>query len=126
MAVTATFQTLHDGMRNAVVQVNLTADSVGDINPTIAVDVSAMTPPAKSVKIKRASWTVEGGTVHLLWDGYAEDAPALLMAGQGVMDYCGIGGMPSQGVPPGDLLLKTSGFTAGSTATIELELRKKL
>ena len=52
MALTATFQTLHDGMRNAVVQVNLTADSVGDINPTIAVDVSAMTPPAKSVKVK--------------------------------------------------------------------------
>lgn len=125
MAVTATFQTLHDGMRNAVVQINLSADSVGDMNSTIAVDVSAMTPPAKSVKIKRASWTVEGGTVALLWDGYAEDAPAILMAGQGVMDYCSSGGMPSQGVPPGDILMKTSGFTAGSTGTVHLELRKK-
>jgi hypothetical protein len=125
MAVTSSFSVIHDGVRNAVVQINLSADAVGDLNPTVAVDVSEMTPPASSVKVERASWSVEDGTVHLIWDGYAEDAPAILMSGQGVMDYCKIGGMPSQGVPPGDLLIKTSGFMAGSTGTVQLELRKK-
>jgi hypothetical protein len=127
MAVTATYSTVYDGIKSAVVQVNITADSVGDLNPEAAVDVSALTPPARGVKVKRASWTVSGGTVSLLWDTIAgDDTPAILMSGTGLMDYSAIGGMPNMSPSPqGDLLVKTIGFTAGSTATIELELRKK-
>jgi hypothetical protein len=127
MAVSQTVRVLHDGIKNLVVQVNLSADVAGDMSPTAIVDVSALSPKARSVKVNKATWSSQGGDVRLFWDNYgADDEPVILMTGQGSMDYCSIGGMPNKGeAPNGDMLMSTNGFTAGSSATVLLELKKK-
>jgi hypothetical protein len=127
MAVSQTVRVLHDGIKNLVVQVNLSATEAGDMPATAIVDVSALSPKARSVKVSKATWASQAGDMRLFWDNYgADDEPVILMTGQGCMDYGSIGGMPNKAeAPTGDLMLSTNGFVGGSSASVLLELKKK-
>lgn len=126
MAVTVETTILHDGPRNTVVHLNLTAAGAGDLPATVAVDVSALAPSAVGAKVKRAQWAVSEGVVNITYDNWPDDdLPLLAMSGQGAVDWCSIGGAPNKGVAPtGDLMVSTAGF--GGAASVSLELRKKL
>ena len=78
--------------------------------------------------IARAYWSVNTANsksaVELVWDG-ATNATALLLSGQGFMDFRTDGNsIPNNGTTPtGDVLLSTKNFASGDNYTIIVEFR---
>lgn len=120
-----TSQVLHDGKRNLVMQ--FTGISGGDDETLVPkVDVSELSPPAKSVKVTKVTYDISGGLVRLIWG--ADDPVAFLeLTGPNVIDYCGIGGLKNGGgdTATGDILMTTLGFELGASYTITIEMTKK-
>lgn len=101
------------------------SDGTGESAVT-KVDVSALTPPATEVKIRKIDYNVGGMTVQVLWEA-TEDVVALTLTGEG--NHCSrrFGGLVNNagaGVT-GDILFTTIGATAGDTYSIILELDKR-
>lgn len=126
--IQTTSQVLYDGERNLVMQFSGVAVDSGAEQETnvVKVDVSALTPPARFVKIKKFKYEVVGGILRLLWDA---DDPILIdaLASQGERDYGKIGGMvnPAGLNASGDIVFSTIGFDFGSSYSIEIEMIKK-
>lgn len=125
MALSQNARVLHDGVRNAVVQLTGTADgALGNPPPSIAVDASELR--ARAVKVSKITWDVQGGSLRLAWVGQDGGEPFLNLSGQGCMDYSRIGGAGNgASLATGDMTLTPQGFDAGSGYSVLLEMRKK-
>jgi hypothetical protein len=128
MAMTTTNQILHDGARNLVMQFTGTHDgSGGQESEVVKVDVSALSPPAEKVHIRYLEFTIEGGSVALLWGHALTAVPFLVLTGHNTFDYSRISGLPNGAGDgaTGDILLSTTGFGNGSAYTLKIEMVKK-
>lgn len=125
MTFAATSQVLHDGQRNVVMQFTGLCDGSGQELNVVKVDVSALTPPTKSLYLYKAQYTVVGGILQLLW-GADTPVPFLNLEGHDEFDYCRIGGIKNIGVDAatGDILFTTLGFESGSSYSIKLDMKK--
>lgn len=121
-----TSQILYDGNRNVVMQFTGVSDGADPESNVVKVDMSALNPVPKSVKIMKSNYDVQGGVVQLLWAA-ADPVPFALLEGHDQFDYESIGGMVNGGgdTANGNILLSMLGFEAGSTYTIKLEMVKK-
>lgn len=126
MAIATTSQTLHDGVRNVVMQFTGISDGSGQEAAVIKVDVSELSPPCDRVRISKLTHDVQGGAVTLSW---AADTPVVFaqLSGQNVTDYIREGGLQNNADESrtGDILLSTEGFELNSSYTIKLEMVKK-
>lgn len=123
--IETTARVIHDGMVNAVMSFTGRADAQGGSETlAVKVDASELSPPA-APKVRKITYTVNGGSVHLLWDDPNDNVPFAVLSGQGEFCYERIGGMPNGAPDPtGDILLSTIDFVPGSNYTILLEMRK--
>lgn len=126
MTITATTQTLHDGVRNLAMQWTGVSDGAGHENKVVKVDVSALTPPCAAVKVMKITGTVEYGIVELYWDALTPVKFAEL-SGDVDLDYTMHGGLYNNagGGKTGDMLLSTVGFELNSTYNLHVEMVKK-
>ena len=125
MADAVTSQTIVDGARNVVMKFTNLSDGTGEA-AVIKVDVSALNGAPTSVSIKRITYSVTGMVATLLWDATTDVRIVELGGETGVMDFCKFGGLPNNagaGVT-GDILLTTTGATAGDSYSIVLEMVK--
>jgi hypothetical protein len=124
MADAVSSQTLVDGGRNVVMKFTNLSDGTGEA-AVLKVDVSALTGAPSSVKINRVQYNVTGMVATLLWDA-TTDVRIVELAGEGVFDFCGFGGLANNGGAgvTGDILLTTTGHTSGDSYTIILEMQK--
>jgi hypothetical protein len=126
MAIATTSQTLHDGVRNVVMQFTGISDGSGQEADVIKVDVSELSPPCDRVKILNLTHDVHGGVVTIAW---AADTPVVFaqLSGQNETCYRMEGGLQNNADESGtgDILLSTEGFELNSSYTIKLEMVKK-
>lgn len=117
-------QTLVDGSRNVVMKFTNLSDGSGESAVT-KVDVSALNGAPTSVKINKIHYNVQGMVATLLWDADT-DVRCVDLAGDGVFDFTGFGGLINNGGTgvTGDILLTTTGHTSGDNYTIVLEMAK--
>ena len=120
-----TSQVLNDGARNVIMQFTGVNDGSDPEQNVVKVDVSAMTPPARSVKLMKVTYDVQGGVVQLSWAAN-EPVPFLLLEGHDNFDYEESGLANGGGdTANGNILLSMLGFEAGSTYSVKLEMVKK-
>lgn len=135
MAITQTSQVLYDGPRRAKLQFTGVSDGSGQLSLATLVDATALGnlgSPAqlcKSVKVERITGNVKPtGSVELYWGALTPVKFAEITGYDPVFDYSNITGItvpPGTPGPSGDILISTTGFVAGTTYMIELELIKK-
>ena len=134
MAVTTTNQVLYDGPLRAKVQVTGSSNGSGEVDLATLVDASALGRsasglPCTSVQVARINANVKPqGSVQLFWGALTPVKFADLAGSNAVFDYTNITGItaPADTVgPTGDIVYSTTGMTAGSTFTLELERTKK-
>jgi hypothetical protein len=127
MADAVATQTLHDSVKNLVMKFTNVSDGTGESAVT-KVDVSALSPPATSVRIDRIHYATSGMAVRLLWDATADvDIFLVPTDGDGCHNFEHFGGLPNNagaGVT-GDIQFTTIGHTSGDVYTIILEMTKK-
>ena len=120
-------QTILDGPRNAIIK--LTNDSGAAESAALKVDVAALDPPAKDVRIDKISMAAQGAVgdvVSLLWDATANVTILNVAAGDSeYVDFCAFGGLQNDAGAgkTGNILLTCP---AGATYTITLWLVKHL
>ncbi len=127
MAMIITSQVLYDGPRNVVMQFTGVNDgSGGGDSPVSKVDVSALNPPAKSVKVKKITYDVSGGVLVMSWDADSP-VPFLNVSDFNMIDYSLMGGLTNGGgdTANGNIVLTPLGFDAGATYTVTMEMVKK-
>lgn len=131
MANVFSLQTIHDGPRNLIVQLDIVGDGSGEQTATDFIDIStyASVPlqgaPTGCV-IKKIKSTLEGFSAKLLWDA-STDVEAFLLGQTSVdMDFSDFGGLVnnSGSGKTGDILITTVGLGSGDSGTIILTLRK--
>ena len=91
----------------------------------LKVDVSALSGAPTEVRLTKVSYCVNGMVATLLWDATA-DVTLMDLAGYGHFcfeDFAGIPNNAGAGVT-GDILLTTTGATAGDSYSIALWLTK--
>lgn len=128
MADAVTSQTLLDGERLAIMKFTNISDGTGE-TAVLKVDVSALASSAAGkactgVKINKASVSLNGMAVSVLWDA-TTDVVATILA-PGVYEFCFDPALPNNagtGVT-GDVLFSTIGHTSGDTYAIILEMVK--
>lgn len=124
MADAVSSQTIIDGARNAVMKFTNLSDGTGE-SAVLKVDVSALSGAPSEVTIQRIHYCVNGMVATLLWDA-TTDVRIVELAGDGTLDFTSFGGLPNNagtGVT-GDILLTTTGHTAGDSYSIILEMTK--
>lgn len=124
MADAVSSQTIIDGSRNAVMKFTNLSDGTGE-SAVLKVDVSALSGAPSKVTIQRIHYCVNGMVATLLWDA-TTDVRIVELAGDGTLDFTSFGGLPNNagtGVT-GDILLTTTGHTAGDSYSIILEMTK--
>jgi hypothetical protein len=123
MADAVASQTLFNGSRNLVVKLTNLSDGTGE-SAVVKVDVSAFS--LSEVMIEKIHYNVSGMVATLLWDA-TTDVKIMDLEGSGCFDFSGFGGLwnnAGSGVT-GDILLTTTGHTAGDSYFIILEMVKK-
>lgn len=117
-------QTLVDGSRNVVMKFTNLSDGTGE-SAVLKVDVSALNGAPTAVKVNRVHYSVTGMVATLLWDADT-DVRMLDLAGDGVFDFTGFGGLVNNGGAgvTGDIKLTTTGHTSGDNYSIVLEMAK--
>lgn len=134
MAIAVTAQTLYDGPRRAKLQFTGVSDGSGEITLATLVDASTLQPlgpgqPCRSVKVERITADVKpAGSVELYWGAQTPVKFAELTGTRVSFDYSNITAItapPATAGLTGDILISTTGFTAGTTYMVELELIKK-
>lgn len=124
MADTVSSQTLIDGVKNVVMKFTNTSDGTGESAVT-KVTVSALNGAPSRVRIKKVHYSVAGMVATLLWDA-TTDVRILDLQGDGDFDCWEFGGLYNNagaGVT-GNILLTTTGHTAGDSYSIILEMVK--
>lgn len=116
---------------NGVLVVNLTNESDGTGESAVTkVDISNFTTPkgiaATYSAVQRIEYAVNGMSVRLHWDHTTDDTIAEL-AGNGIIDQSIDGNRvdPRSSGGTGDILLTTTGHTAGDTYDITLYVKLK-
>jgi len=125
MADAVSSQTIVDGGRNVVMKFTNLSDGTGEA-AVVKVDVSALNDAPAKVAIKRIIYNVTGMVVSLLWDATTDVKIVDLGGDSGTMDFEAFGGVwnnSGTGIT-GDILLTTTGHTAGDSYTIVLEMVK--
>ena len=124
MADAVTSQTIIDGARNVVMKFTNLSDGTGESAVT-KVDVSALNGAPGTVKINKIHYSVQGMVATLLWDA-TTDVRIIDLAGDGVFDFTGFGGIPNTLASgyTGDILLTTTGHTSGDSYSIVLDMAK--
>lgn len=132
MAITVAIQTLYDGLRRAKIQFTGVSDGSGGASNATLVTARALTPlgpgqTCKRVKVERITGNTSYGNVELLWDAETPLKFAELAGSKIDTDYRNITAI----MPPasllswtGNILYSLSGFSAGSTFMLEVELIK--
>lgn len=138
MADTVAVTVVGETKTHLVVHMTSISDGTGESAVT-KVDKSAYlasdgAEPA-SLDIEKVTWSCDGMSARLLWDHTTDDL-AIIMSGQGSLDFIGAG-VNLDTVPPncrlkdprsagdtGDIKLTTTGHTSGDTYNILLTLRK--
>jgi hypothetical protein len=120
LADAVTAQTLVDGPRDLVVKLTNLSDGTGEA-AVQKVNVASTV----RLKLMRIHYAVTGMVATLLWDADT-DVRIVDLAGNGVFDFTGFGGLPNNGGTgvTGDVMLTTTGHTSGDSYTIILEFQK--
>ncbi len=129
MSITLTADKTYDGPRRAVIQASaMTVDDAAPDNLVLEtlVDVSAMTPPAESVRVTSIKGGVEYGVVELYWDALPPVRFAVLSGNALAFDYNDTGPLRKPASSSGDILISTVGFAPTSTFMLEIGLIKRL
>ena len=132
MSIAVTAQTIYDGPRRAKVQITGTSDGSGEVTNGLLIDASALSnlgrpgQPCRRVKVERITGNTSYGNIELFWDALVPLKFAELAGADIRMDYSNITALvpPSTLAWTGDILYSTTGFSAGSTFMLELELVK--
>ncbi|MCF4166337.1 hypothetical protein L2U69_11835 [Zavarzinia compransoris] len=124
MADAVTTQIIQDGPRHAVVKLTNLSDGTGEAAVT-KVDVSALSGAPSEVHLARVFYCVQGMVATLLWDATA-DVRLMDLAGDGEAGFETFGGISNNAGAgkTGDILLTTTGASAGDSYTIVLWLTK--
>ncbi len=125
MTIITTSQMLHDGERNVIMQFTGRSDGSGQESGVVKVDVSELTPPCRAVKISKAIYDVNGGTVTLQWSDPPDSPPFLTLGSAGEFDYSKNGGLVNPTEGGGDILFSTFGFELDASYSVTLEMIKK-
>lgn len=129
MSLALTVDSTYDGPRRAVVQTSAMAvDDAAPENITLEtlVDVSAMTPPAESVRVTSITGQVGYGVVELYWAAVPPVRFAVLSGDVIDYDYLNTGPLRKPEGSTGDILISTVGFAPTSTFMLELGLLKSV
>lgn len=124
MSDAVTSQTLFDGPRTAVLKFTNISDGSGE-SAVLKVDASALSGAPTDLKIVRVWYAVAGMVVNVLWDA-TTDVTALVLQGDGFMDFSCFGGLDNNAGTgkTGDILFTTLGHTANDSYSIIMELKK--
>ena len=127
MADTVTSQVLLSGARQHVVALTGISDGTGEtavakIDKSTLKDINGNEPSA--LTIQKVQWTTQGFTYLKLAFDHATDDAAVVLAGDGCLDFSGYGGLkdPASAGGTGDLLLTSVGAAAGDTYTVVLDV----
>lgn len=126
MPMQTSIQTLHDGVRNLVMQFTGTADG-SDVETNVVKVRAADLDPAGSrqITVRRVEYSVNGGVLRILWN--ANDPQVFLdLEGQGSFDYSKTSGAKNGAGDEanGDILFTTLGFDSGSNYSVKLDMVK--
>ncbi len=132
MTIAITTQTIYDGPRRAKIQITGTSDGSGEqtlatlVNAKVLAPINAATP-CKRAKVEYISGNTSYGNIELYWEAEVPLKFAELAGNNIDMDYRNITAL----TPPasliswtGNILYSTTGFSAGSTFMLEVELIK--
>lgn len=129
MSIALTVDNTYDGPRRAVIQASAMAvdDSAPD-NLTLEtlVDISAMTPPAESVRVTSIKGQVGYGVVELYWAALPPVRFAVLSGDAIDYNYLNTGPLRKPADSTGDILISTVGFAPTSTFMLEIGLLKSV
>jgi hypothetical protein len=127
MADTVTSQVLVSGPRRHVVVLTGVSDGTGEsgvvkIDKSTLKDATGAEP--STLSIQKIQWTSQGFTYLKLSFDHTTDDTALVLSGDGCLDFSSYGGLkdPASAGGTGDLLLTSIGATAGDSYTIVLDV----
>lgn len=127
MSATSTQQVLHNGRRNLILKYNISG-SAGDVTAQKLVDLSALdsTLGLNSIRLDKVDWSFSGFSAKLAWDADVDEDLVELCVGSGLLDFNRYGGTnTTDSAQTGDIVITTTGFSAGDTGSIILYLKKK-
>ena len=136
MADTVTVKQLSDTRRHCVYEFTNRSDGTGE-SAVKKVDIADLIGTSgattgddrpTSLSIIRADYETSFSSVTLLWDRQPTDEVALVMEGEGSVDFTEIGGKhdPKRGQDgTGNILLTTVGTTSGMAYSIRVKFKKK-
>lgn len=129
MADTVTSQTIANGPRNLIMKFTNFSDGTGE-SAVVKVDATSTTlgnggvAPGIHLKIARIAYAVTGGTVRVQWVA-TTSTDFWDLSGFGTYDYIAAPMWnPNNSGATGSISFTTSGFAAGSSYTIDLEMFK--
>lgn len=126
-APVATLQTLHDGVRNAVVKATFLSGGL-DQPITTLVNAAALQPPAGiHMKVVGIDYDITpGGVVRIYWDSPPFPKEMLDLNGFDHKDFRSYAGISNNGgaTATGNILISTQGFTLGYEYTVILYMWK--
>lgn len=125
MADTVSTQILLDGPRHAVVKITNLSDGTGE-SAVAKVTASSLSGAPATVNVERVHYNVNGMVATLLWDATTDDR-MLELSGYGTFDFSHFKGLtnPKSTGYTGNILLTTTGHSAGDSYSIVLELLKQ-
>lgn len=132
MTIAVTAQTLYDGPRRAKLQFTGVSDGSGELSLATLVNARALTPisasqPCRRVKVERITGNTSYGNVELFWEAEIPLKFAELAGPNIQMDYSNMTAIAAPKTllsATGNILYTTTGFSAGSTFMLEIELVK--
>ena len=130
MTITVTKQTLLEGNRNLVVQVNVTADASAEATAATLIDASdyVLGLTSTDLKLMKLVYATSGVAVRFLW-GATTDIPFLAIGPDDSGEFCweNIGGLINNSGTgkTGDIKYSTQGLTSGDYLALTFYLKKK-
>lgn len=127
MADAVSSQVLHNGTRKYIINIKNLSDGTGESAVT-KVDISTLTGPKgvapSKVAVEKITGQCTGMAVKLYYDRTTPVNIAVVDGGEVELDYSYAGGMRDTGTGnTGDILLTTTGHTAGDSYDLTLYLR---
>lgn len=122
MADLVTSQTVFNGSKRTIRAFTSVSDGTGESAVT-KVDISTLTGAPTAVRIMKVWYDIVGMSVKVIFDHTTDDT-ALVLAGQGFLDFSSFGGVPdpASAGATGDVLFTTVNHGVSDTYTIVLEL----
>lgn len=129
MADTVTSQTIANGPRNLIIRLTNFSDGTGE-SAVVKVNAASTTfanqgvVPGIHLKVARIVYAVTGGTVRVQWVA-TTNTDLWDLSGFGTYDFISAPlPNPNNSGATGSIAFTTSGFVAGSSYTIDLEMFK--